>query len=64
MPLMILGAVVTALVASYIYLLNNKDRFVKKKEPLKGPFNIIYLPADLNAGKNNGADTERDGRRE
>ena len=54
MPLMILGAVVTVLVAAYMYLLNNQDRFVLKKEPIKGPFNnnVIYLPANLDEFKN------------
>ena len=51
MPLMILGAVVTVFVAAYMYFLNNQDRFVAKKEPIKGPFNVIYLPANLDENK-------------
>ena len=52
MPLLILGSVVVASVAFYMYALNNRERFVKKNVPRKGPFNVIYLPADLDAYKN------------
>ena len=52
MPLLILGTVVFASVALYMYVLNNQERFVKKNKPPKGPFNVIYLPADLEAYKN------------
>ena len=56
MPLMILGSIVFASVALYMYVYYNKDRFVTKKEPARGPYNVIYLPSDLNAGKKKGAD--------
>ena len=49
--LMILGGIVTGLAAIYIYVSNNKERFTRKKEPPKDPFNVIYLPADLDAHK-------------
>lgn len=52
MPLLVLGSVLAASVALYMYALNNRDRFVRKNEPQKGPFNVIYLPADLDAYKN------------
>ena len=50
--LLILGGIVTGLAAIYLYVSNNKENFVKKKRPPNDPFNIIYLPADLNAHKN------------
>ncbi|MCL1809721.1 MAG: hypothetical protein FWG42_08195 [Clostridiales bacterium] len=51
MPLFLLGLLVGASVAIYMYLLNNQDRFVKKNAPPNDPFNVIYLPADLEAYK-------------
>ena len=51
-PLIILGAIVTGFAAIYIYIANNKESFVRKNEPPKDPFNVIYLPADLDAEKN------------
>ncbi|MCL1981601.1 MAG: hypothetical protein FWG53_00720, partial [Clostridiales bacterium] len=35
----------------YMYLLNHQDRFVKRDIPPNDPFNVIYLPADLEAYK-------------
>jgi len=52
MPLLILGSVLFASVALYMYVLNNQERFAKKYKPKKGPFNVIYLPDDLEAYKN------------
>jgi len=51
MPLLSLGIVVTVLVALYMLVLANKDRFVKKNEPIRGPADVIYLPAAQGAGK-------------
>ena len=50
--LVILGGIVTGLAALYLYVSKNKESFIKKKEPPNDPFNVIYLPADLNAHKN------------
>jgi len=49
MPLLILGALVFTSVAIYMYVLNNKYRFIttKKVPPRKGPSNIIYLHANI-----------------
>jgi len=49
---MILGGIVTGFAALYLYVSKNKESFVKKKGPPNDPFNVIYLPADLNAHKN------------
>ena len=52
MPLLVLGALVFSSVAVYMYILNNKHRFITtKKEPFKRPSNVIYLPADLDAAQ-------------
>lgn len=49
--LIILGAIVTGFAALYMYVSNNKESFVKKSEPPKDPFDVIYLPADLDSEK-------------
>jgi len=40
-----------------MYILHNKDRFITTKKggapPPNNPFNVIYLPEDLNAYKKN-----------
>ena len=60
MPLLILGIIVFSSVGLYMYIFNNSDRFIQKKEPTRGPYhNVIYLPADLNAGKNTGAEDKK-----
>jgi hypothetical protein len=56
MPLLVLGAILFGSVAFYVYISNNRERFAKiisKSEP-KGPQNVIYLPADLEAYKKKG----------
>ena len=50
--LLILGGIVIGIAALYIYIEKNKEKFAKKTEPPKGPSNVIYLPADLDAAKN------------
>ena len=55
MPLLILGVLVFASVAIYVYVLNNRDRFITKNASSRGPANVIYLPADLDAHKKNKA---------
>ena len=55
MPLLILGGVVFASVAFYMYASNNRDRFVTTNPPRRGSSNVIYLPADLDAHKKNKA---------
>ena len=52
MPLLILGAVVFASVALYMYALNNQERLAKRSTPKRDPYNVIYLPEDLEAYKN------------
>jgi len=59
MPLLILGILVFSSVGLFMFVFNNSDRFVKKKEPTRGPFNVIYLPANLNADKNSGAEDKK-----
>jgi len=54
MPLLMLGVLVFASVAIYMYVLNNRDRFITKKASRR-PANVIYLPADLDAHKRNKA---------
>jgi len=62
--LMILGGIVTGLAALYIYISNNKEHFVRKKEPPNDPFNVIYLPADLEAHKNTSESNESEDQEE
>ena len=51
MPLLALGAVTALLVTVYIYAVNNQHRFTGKRPSPRDPFNVIYLPADLEAEK-------------
>jgi len=51
MPLVLLGALVAVCVIAYSYVINHQDRFVRKKPTSNDPFDVIYLPADLEAEK-------------
>jgi hypothetical protein len=50
--LLVLGGILTGFLALYMYVSNNRENFVRKEEPPNDPFNVIYLPADLEAHKN------------
>ena len=49
MPLMILGALVFASVASFMYISNHKEQFIRRNAPSKSTSNVIFLPDDLDA---------------
>jgi len=51
MPILLLGVIVVVCLLSYIFITEHKDRFVRPKEDVHGPFDVIYLPADLEAEK-------------
>ena len=51
MPILILGVLVIAGLLGYMFITNHKDKFVRDKEDVHGPFDVIYLPADLEEEK-------------
>ena len=56
--LFVLGAIVAGFAGLYMYISKNKENFVRKNEPPKSPFDVIYLPADLDAHKNSGESSD------
>jgi len=52
--LIVLGGILTGFLALYMYVSNNKEKYVRKNQPPNDPLNVIYLPADLEAQKNQG----------
>ena len=57
MPLLLLGVIVAGAAALYMYLVNNKEKLVKKDDPKKDPFSAAYLPVDIE-DFDNGTETE------
>jgi hypothetical protein len=51
MPIIIFALVVAGLFLVYYFLLNNVSNYTTEKPPEKGPFDVIYLPEDLEAEK-------------
>ena len=49
--LIVLGGILTGFLALYMYVSNNKEKYVRKNEPPNDPFNVIYLPSDLEEQK-------------
>ena len=51
MPIIIFALVLAGLFVLYYFLLNNASFYTTEKPKEKGPFDVIYLPEDLEAEK-------------
>ena len=51
MPIIIFALVLAGLFVLYYFLLNNASFYTTEKPEKKGPFDVIYLPEELEAEK-------------
>ncbi len=51
MPLIILGVIVIICLSVYVLLTEHREWFVREKKKSNDPFNVIYLPEDLEEEK-------------
>lgn len=51
MPIIIFALVLAGIFVLYYFLLNNASSYTTEKPEKKGPFDVIYLPEDLEAEK-------------
>lgn len=51
LPILILFLVFAGCFVLYYFFVNNEDSYIRKRPEKKGPFDIIYLPEDLDEEK-------------